>query len=254
MLAFLKMDVDQLGDLMVFGLKRSDGSGDRDTMSRLTTLSRLLDAFFNGWVHHLLESQYQDCYIVFSGGDDLFIVGPWDQALDLAQTVRQDFHRWTGRADITISAGAVFTHPHYPLARASEDAEQALSRSKDLGRDRITVLGETRPWSHWQEAWALVQSLAEELSQVSTAALHRLREYGQMWRHWRDTRDSTALRYQPLLAYAIAREGLGRSPMLANWVQQFVDLAPGAAQGPGGVADLSLIAQLLILSKGGRGP
>jgi CRISPR-associated protein Csm1 len=250
MLAFLKMDVDKLGELMVFGLKRSDASGDRDTMSRLTTLSRLLDAFFNGWVHHLLESRFEECYTVFSGGDDLFIVGPWDQALDLAQAVREDFHRWTGRTDITISAGLVFTQPHYPLALAREDAEGALKRSKNEGRDRITVLGETRPWPHWQEVWSLVKILSQELDRVPTAALYRLREYGEMWRRWRDTKDPLALRYQPLLAYSLAREGMGRSPRLESWAQKFVDLTPGSPAGPGGVDDLGLVAQLLILRKG----
>ena len=112
-------------------------------------------------------------------------------------------------------------------------------------------MGETREWETWQQVWGLAKGFNPELDRVPNAALYRLREYGQMWRRWRDTRDPMSLRYQPLLAYAIAREGLGRSPLLAKWAEQFVELAPGAAQGPGGLEDLSLIAQLLILSKGG---
>ncbi len=70
-----------------------------------------------------------------------------------------------------------------------------------------------------------------------------------MWCRWRNTRDPLFIRYQPLLDYAIAREGLGGSLLLANWAEQFVELAPSAVPGPGGLKDLSLIAQLLILSR-----
>ena len=51
------------------------------------------------------RGQYLDCYAVFSGGDDLFIVGPCGQILDLTLAFRQDFHRWTARDDLIISAG-----------------------------------------------------------------------------------------------------------------------------------------------------
>lgn len=251
LLAFLKMDVDNLGDLMVFGLKRSDGSGDRDTISRVTTLSRLLDTFFSGWVQHLLETRFRHCYTVFSGGDDLLVVGPWDHVLDLALTVRDDFLRWTGRQDITISAGLAFTGPRYPLARATEDANSALKVSKDQGRDRITLLGQTRQWDAWRRAWERAAGLFGELERVPTAALYRLYEYGEMWQRWRDTHDPRALRFQPLLAYTIAREGLGRSPCLAEWAEGLLEIKPSTQQDTAMLDDMRLIARLLIFAKGG---
>ncbi len=87
LLGYLKADLDFLGSIFHFGLKREEG-GDFDTISRITTLSRQLDLFFSGWVQRLLEStDFRECYAVFSGGDDLFVVGPWKQTVALAQRV-----------------------------------------------------------------------------------------------------------------------------------------------------------------------
>ena len=148
-LGFLKMDVDNLGELLVFGLKRTQGPH-LDTIARIMTLSRSLETFFSGWVQNLLERDFLLCYSIFSGGDDLFVAGPWDQVLDLAARVREDFRRWVGRDDVTISAGVVLTDPRHPISSAAEEAEEALKQSKDREeKDCITLLGHTLTWGEW---------------------------------------------------------------------------------------------------------
>jgi CRISPR-associated protein Csm1 len=257
MLGFLKMDVDNLGELFVFGLKRSDGSGDRDTISRVTTLSRMLDTFFTGRIQHLLQEKFNNCYTVFSGGDDLLVLGPWNEVLDLAVQVNEDFHQWTGRPDITISGGVLLTHPRYPMYRAAQQVDAQLARSKEAGRNRFTAFGETRRWEQWIHLWTLSKEFMGEIQQVSSSALFRLKEYGDMWQRWLESTaagkpDSLALKAQPLLAYTIGREGLGRSRLINEWARGLVDITPGADTAPGGFDDLSLISRLLILAKGGR--
>ena len=88
LLGFLKADVDRLGETIIFGLKPG-----RDTPSRLAQLSRNLDLFFSGWLPNLLRQSFPDCYSVYAGGDDLFLVGPWDQTLALASRLNDDFAR-----------------------------------------------------------------------------------------------------------------------------------------------------------------
>ncbi len=87
-LGFLKADVDNLGSIFAFEL-RGVGDARWDTPSRIAGMSRQLDLFFTGWIEHLLEVDFADCYCVFSGGDDLFIIGPWNQILDFALRLNQ---------------------------------------------------------------------------------------------------------------------------------------------------------------------
>jgi CRISPR-associated protein Csm1 len=90
LLGFLKMDVDNLGETVIFGLKP-----DRDSVSRTATFSRMLDAFFAGYVEGLAKKN-RDIYVIFSGGDDLLLAGPWDLILETAECIRRDFLKFSG--------------------------------------------------------------------------------------------------------------------------------------------------------------
>ncbi|MFH1140676.1 MAG: type III-A CRISPR-associated protein Cas10/Csm1 [Chloroflexota bacterium] len=261
MLGFLKMDVDNLGELMVFGLKRSRGQH-LDTISRIMTLSRSLDAFFCGWVNHLLETDFPLCYAIFSGGDDLFVAGPWDQVLELAAKVREDFRRWVARDDITISAGVVLTHPSYPISRSAEEAEEALERSKHRdGKDSITLLGHTLTWKEWTAIHTRWKELEKWINQAntSTAFVYSLLEYGRMWRRyyrWRQDPKSDpggvlGLRFQPLLAYNLGRNlDRAKAPALYAWAEPFTRPQPFSPAQQLELDNLDLLAELLIYGKG----
>jgi CRISPR-associated protein Csm1 len=191
-LAFLKADVDNLGKTFAFGLK------DRDSVSRLTTLSRQLDLFFTGWVEHLLEKDFKDCYSVFSGGDDLFIVGPWNRILDFASILRRNFGEYTGNnPKLTLSAGVVIAPSSYPISTAAVDAEDAVELSKQGEKNRITLLGHTLTWNDWwqiEKQWQLLKT-----EPVTSALLYSLLEYGKMWQAWdRGKGDVMGLRFQPI--------------------------------------------------------
>ncbi len=261
MLGFLKMDVDNLGELMVFGLKRSTGPH-LDTISRIMTLSRSLETFFSGWIQHLLEKEYPDCYAVFSGGDDLFVAGPWDQVLKLAARVREDFRRWVARDDITISAGVVLTHPSYPISRAAEEAGKALERSKHRdGKDAITLLDHTLSWAQWDALGKRWKKLEEWTDQANTptAFMYSLLEYGRMWRRYQrwlqdpqsDPGGVLGLRFQPLLAYNIARNlKRAEAPELHAWAEAFTTPQPFPPTQRLELDNLDLLAELLIYAKG----
>ncbi|MBM4049707.1 MAG: type III-A CRISPR-associated protein Cas10/Csm1, partial [Planctomycetes bacterium] len=74
-LAVIKADVDHLGQVFQDGLRR-DAPPSFDTPSRIASLSRQMDYFFSGWMQWLLESEFPGFYAVYSGGDDLLLVGP----------------------------------------------------------------------------------------------------------------------------------------------------------------------------------
>lgn len=86
-------------------------------------------------------------HINYSGGDDLLVVGPYDDVIRFAQEFRNSFKKWTACNDsINISAGIAIVGPKFPIGKAALMADEELEKSKDCGRDKITVFGETLMW------------------------------------------------------------------------------------------------------------
>ena len=86
-------------------------------------------------------------HINYSGGDDLLVVGPFDDIIEFAYEFRQRFKKWTANnKDINISAGISIVSPKFPIGKAAIMADEELEKSKDCGRDKITVFGETLNW------------------------------------------------------------------------------------------------------------
>ncbi len=144
LIGIMKADVDNLG--LIF----SEGLQDMLTISRYLTMSRMLDLFFSGWVYRILKEtpQLSSIYIVYSGGDDIVLVGPWEVVIGFAFTLNKEFRRFTCRNEnITLSAGIAVVHPKFPISSAIALADRNLELSKNSGKDRITLFDTTVEWS-----------------------------------------------------------------------------------------------------------
>jgi CRISPR-associated protein Csm1 len=244
LLAFLKADVDRLGEVFAFGL------AGRDTASRVATMSRTLDLFFSGWLPALLEKRFPNCYSVYAGGDDLLMVGPWNEIIDLADTVVADFRRLTANPALTLSAGILLAKPGYPISRAATDADELLDRAKDAGRDRVAMLGHVLTWAEWEQVRALWQRLKPEADTVSTAFLYHLMSYARMWRRYIDDGDVMGLSVHPLIAYDVSRNVDARStPRLHAFASGLTEWKLNDAEQQQTLANLGLTAELLILGR-----
>lgn len=258
-LGYLKADVDHLGSLLLLGLRGE--VEDRMSVSRLATVSRMLDLFFAGWVNDLMRSRFQNCYTVFSGGDDLLIIGPWDEILRLAIDVRNDFGRFTNHnPNVTLSAGIVFTKPRVPLSRSAEGAEEALEAAKDQaafgepeGRNQIAVFGEIVKWPWLDRFLETGGRLAQWHDQrhVSAGFLYHLKTYGRMYQEYFDSNRVENLQFIPLLTYEIARnlpDINDRDPekaALRMWAETLkTQLAPNEE-----MVNLPLIVDYVLMSK-----
>ena len=149
----LKADVDNLGMLLGCGL-----SDDRFTISRLATMSRQLNAFFSLYLVHVLETEdeYYDVYTVFAGGDDLFLIGPWNRMASLAAFIQRKFAEYTCQnSEITISAGLSIHKPNTPIDAVAEASEEALKDAKRAGRNRVTMFGRTVTWEDFHDLLSL---------------------------------------------------------------------------------------------------
>jgi len=250
LLGFLKIDADNMGKFLAFGLKRATES--LDSISRSATLSRMLDTFFSGWIEHILTAEFGDCYTVFSGGDDLFITGPWNQIIELAERIEKGFSEFSGNAELTLSAGIFIARPNYPVALAQAKAEEALEQSKKSGRDRITLLGRTLTWSEWEnikKEWVELRKCLAETTGIPSAFAYQLLNFSLMWQAYKQGR-ILGLRYHPLLIYQINRN-LNRQKhlSLSLWLEKLLKWPP---QGIEKVLDnLDLITQLSILYRRG---
>ncbi len=216
-LGILKADVDNLGLLMSCGMAQQ-----RFTMSRMATLSRKIDQFFSLYLPHQLacDPGFQNVYTVFAGGDDLFLIGPWNVMPKLASHLRKAWGRYVSGNDgdnqLTFSAGISLQKTHVPVNRLAVDAETALERAKDGGRNRITMFGETVTWDEFEQLLAHKETIShwQEKQYITSGMLYRLNTFIDMARKQRaitgatnsvNIRDMECLKWPALLRYSLER-------------------------------------------------
>ncbi len=166
----LRMDVDSLGRLFGEDLKPL-------TPTRLSAASAAMSLFFDGWLNAICVDVEQEAnranslYVIYAGGDDLFVVGPWDLMPVLAQRVHDDLHAYVaGNPAVTISAGIETVPADYPLYRAAERALEALDEGakEHPGKNAISFLGKVVGWG---EDWKLVCLESDRLIRLWQAGL-----------------------------------------------------------------------------------
>jgi len=144
-LAVLRMDVDNLGTIFSKGLPVV-------SFPRVSALSRLLDYYFKYYMNSICamdtgktgfldsdicmipkrEVHRRPVSIIFSGGDDLLIVGAWNEAVELAYDIEKTFNKFVcNNPDITISGGLSLSHYKYPFNKAQNEAKVALEFAKE---------------------------------------------------------------------------------------------------------------------------
>ena len=153
----LRMDVDNFGDLFSGELVKSG-------IAALSNLSRSMNLFFKGYLNEICgmnlgalateeyplditgekasKTGYRYVSIVYAGGDDLFIVGAWDDVSEVAFDINTCFREFTCcNLDVHLSAGVTLHKPKFPLyqmARMAKDAEEVAKVNDwgERGRER----------------------------------------------------------------------------------------------------------------------
>lgn len=150
-LAVLRMDVDNLGELFRSGLPR-----DMRSFDRYAALSRAFTTFFKMVVPLILAGGYENSLnlfgekheraatVVYSGGDDLFVVGAWSDILELAVDVRRAFKEFVCENPSVTLSGGISIHksgePLYLMAEAAGAAEEAAKNNERNGRKKDSVV------------------------------------------------------------------------------------------------------------------
>jgi len=126
-MGILRMDVDNLGHIFQQGI-----APERSTLSRMSALSRSFDYFFSGYLNTIWrEIDPMRSFIVYSGGDDLFIVGSWDVTIKLAERIHDDFKLFTcHNPAFSISGGIAIVGDTFPIIKGAEMSSDEESNAK----------------------------------------------------------------------------------------------------------------------------
>jgi CRISPR-associated protein Csm1 len=148
LLGVLKLDADNLGAAF---RKALQGAPDFVAFKRL---SERLDDFFAAQVDEILaRPPWDSLYMVFSGGDDLLLVGPWNVAFDFAGHVRQSFARTFAGDGLTLSGGLTLIKPTFPIRSGADQADSLLDDAKSKAtagatapKDQMAAFGQVWKW------------------------------------------------------------------------------------------------------------
>ena len=165
-IAVCRMDVDNLGAAFHSGFQQE---GETDpvkrqrfvNLPRAAALSRQMTLFFRRYINGILSQAYDEKYssmavaIVYAGGDDVFLVGAWNQVLEAAWRIREAFQCFTCGA-LTISCGFTLFDSHFPIRLAADQTAELEEKAKEQpGKDSIALFtpeeNHVYPWDVFQD-------------------------------------------------------------------------------------------------------
>lgn len=176
-LGVLKADADRMGLIFSRGLHPN-------TFSRAMVLSQAIGRFFGEYLNALaqevtvqwsatltpegqakLKGLDNVFYVLYAGGDDLFVIGPWDALIEFAFALRRQYRAYTCENDLFgLSAGLVLVKPHFPIQQFSRLADEAEHEAKSKGRDALTLFGQTRSWTDMEMLVTLGKNWAQAVT------------------------------------------------------------------------------------------
>ena len=153
-IAICRMDVDNLGMAFIAGFEQDSADAQIRykyvTLSRTATFSRQLSLFFKFYINQMLDGLAVN--IVYSGGDDVFLVGAWDAVLQAAQKIQEEFRVFTCNT-LTLSAGILLENETYPIRRAAtRSAELEAFSKKNPQKNSVTLFDASEAYRYdWTE-------------------------------------------------------------------------------------------------------
>lgn len=185
-IAMFKADVDDLGSIFSIGI------GTEVSISRFATLSRMVNYFFvayiNDFIRHEKDKKHvnkykyaESIYTVFSGGDDLCVIGPWDKIISFAEDLQEKFESFVGKNKITVSGGIALASPKIPSNSIFLSTENALRQSKTLPAEKnsLTLFNTTVSWNKFAELMCLANKLEPYIKLAKNAESDRENESGK---------------------------------------------------------------------------
>lgn len=182
-LGVMRADVDDLGVAFSVGFDKR-----YDTIGRSAALSRQLSVFFKRYVNSICKhgkfslfgtsEGERNVHIIYSGGDDMFVVGTWDELIELAIDLRHAFRVFTNDK-LTFSAGIGMFPAKCPVSELARVTGQMESYAKSQqGKDRVVLFGATTEKKNADDTVDMTCYTWQELEEkVCGEKLNFIREY-----------------------------------------------------------------------------
>lgn len=173
-IAVMRADVDNLGQAFVRGFENDKNGSKYVTLSRTATFSRKLSMFFKYHINSLLndraysildeeleekrEDSQRNALIVYSGGDDIFIVGSWDDIIGFAVDLHDNLQEYS-QDTLKISAGIGIYPSKYPISIMAQETGKLEEAAKNIpGKNAIALFDEKYTF-HWDD---FIEGVVEE--------------------------------------------------------------------------------------------
>ena len=181
-LGVLRMDVDNLGQVFRRGLGEYDGKALRRNNAppaRMLTLSWQINLFFSHQLNRLrAKEKFRDhVFVIYSGGDDLFIVGSWNRVLDFAVDIQKAFCDFAHNPQLTISGGIAIVPRKFPIHKAADFSGQAEDAAKDFNfgaKNAFTFLDKPLGWYDFEVAKSICYALKDAIEPPEGSELPKL--------------------------------------------------------------------------------
>lgn len=193
-IAVCRMDVDNLGQAFVAGFEvLGEESPEKRyryvAISRTAAFSRQMSLFFQLYINSILDQPGRGkplaVSIVYSGGDDVFLTGAWNDVIEAAVRIEEAFCGYTCGA-LTISGGIGIFDDHYPIrVAAGQTAELEDRAKKEPGKNAVSLFDpqqeHTYSWKVFREQVlgekvAVLQKFFDSSEDRGNAFLYRLME------------------------------------------------------------------------------
>ncbi len=215
----LKGDVDNMG---IFLKDKSINS-----FAKFNFISRLIDYFFSVKVSKMMKDN--NVYTVFAGGDDLFIIGAWDEVIDLAKEIREKFMKFCEPdvSKLSISMGLIMTKPSKPISFVAEISEKALERAKEMDdKDAISLFGESVKWKKYLDTYKKLYPKLKNIEEINTAFTYRLLELIEMSKNVKYKSAIQDTIWKSKLAYSFQRNMDKKDLPLLNTLNEMIEDYP----------------------------
>jgi len=183
-LAILKADIDNMGKFL-------EKSSVTSSFEAFDAFSKSIDNFFSLYIPKLMSQKYKNTYTIFAGGDDLFLLGAWNEILELAREIEKDFKEFVAgdAKTLTISFGITLAKPSTPISYLANYTEELLEEAKDIDngkevknpKDAIALFREVVKWDDYKETYSNLENLFKDFDKnVTTATLYSLLKFCDM--------------------------------------------------------------------------
>lgn len=219
-LGVLRMDVDNLGNIFQSGIAR-----EKMSLCRMSALSRSFDYFFSGYLNTIWKDvDPLHSYIVYSGGDDVFVIGDWSVSIQIAKRIHEKFKLFTcNNPAFSISGGIALIGDKFPIIKGAEMSatEESNAKGHECGGRAKNSLSFLSTPLNFDEEYTRVEQLKNEIVKAVGTGLLPRSFLSKVLSHWINAgwhnHGVTNTKTYWMLVYDLGRMmGRTHSPLIEN--------------------------------------